>query len=226
MKFCTSCGKQNDDQAAFCTGCGQRFSSDSSSPSAQQQEQPWTSGQSTQPTNLMFTTEREPGAHQHMLTDVSLKDASGKVLLVARKQSLLHENYNLVNAQEQVVGYISSKRHLTNISLNVENDTHSVQQIIKVSTEHRRGIPPNCWVEDTSGNKQLSIVYTNSFLGFFAAKVPDGSKLFEASLNSEAGGIRAELDALSHRAYSINLFDTGFSAIMLLSILVALYSAG
>jgi zinc-ribbon domain len=226
MKFCASCGKQNEDQAAFCTSCGQKFYSDSLFPSAQQQTQPFTSGQPTQSTNLMFTTERIFGAHEHIPTDVCLKDASGNVLLVAKKESLLHENYNLVNAQEQPVGYISSKRHLTSLSFNVEGDTHDIQQTIKVSAERRRGHPPNCWVEDTTGNKQLSIVFTNGYFGFFAAKVADNTKIFEAYLNNDLGGIRAELEALSHRPYSIKLFDPGFSNIMLLSTFVALYSAG
>ena len=221
MKFCTSCGKENDDQAIFCSGCGQKFPVDSIAPTTiqqQQLQQPSMVEQTDQLTGTVFTTERGPGAHQHMLTDVFLKDASGKALFAARKQSLLHENFNIVDAQEQVVGYISSKQHLTHVSLNVENDTHNVQQIIQVKT--RRGHFPDCWVEDPSGNKLMSIGYAGGMFNFSCVDM-NGSKIFDASANNQGGGIISGMNALNRRSYFINLFDQSLPLPTLLSIIVA-----
>jgi hypothetical protein len=228
MKFCSSCGKENNDQAIFCSGCGQKFPDGSFAPSTIQQHQPSIVGQTNQPMGTVFTTERGPGAHQHVLTDVFLKDVNGKVLLVARKQSLLHENFNIVDVQEQVVGYITSKQHLTHVSLNVENDTHNVQQIIQVKSMHQRGRPPDCWVEDPCGNKQYSIEYTGGMFKIFDFSCVDmnGSKIFDASINNQGGGIMSDMSALSHRSYSINLINSNFSPTMLLSIIVAVLGPG
>ena len=109
VKYCIHCGKANDDQAVFCIACGQRFPDQTPPPSVQQAVP--APAPSSQATNV-FTAEIGPGAHEHMLTDVHLKDSTGKVLLVARKKSLLHAEYTVVDGDEGVIGFIEQKEQL------------------------------------------------------------------------------------------------------------------
>ncbi len=121
VKYCIQCGKPNDDQAVFCTACGQRFP-DQSSPAVPQTVVP-----AVTQTSSLYTAEMGTGAHKHMLTDVYLRDPSGKVLLVARRQSILHQDYTIVDGNENVMGFIESKGHLTHTSLNLQDANHNVQ---------------------------------------------------------------------------------------------------
>ncbi len=211
MKFCVHCGKENDDQAIFCTACGEKFV-DSSSFHPQIQNP-----------GISLTSEIGPGAHKHTLTDFYLKDSSGQVRLVARKPSLLHGNYDLVDKDGLAVGYITPKEHLGHKSLIVETSTHVAEHVVQASNIRQSGIPPKCWVEDPNGNKELTIEYTESFLGFSGIST-NGTKIFDASANS-SGGIVSELNAVANRSYSISLFDPGFSDGTLLAILLAVQPA-
>ena len=219
MKFCVNCGKENGDQAEYCAACGSRFPSD---PSFSAQQAHTDDSNQTQPG--LFTVERGPGAHEHILSDFYLKDSGGRLVLAAKKQSLLHASFNIVNSQEEIMGFITPKQHLSHKSLNVESETHEIQQTVQVSTIRGKGQPPKCWVEDSSGSKQFSIVYENSFFAFSGVRV-DGSRIFDAAIKNDSGGIRSALTALFERTYSINLLDPTFSKVTLLTIFIAVQPA-
>jgi hypothetical protein len=214
VKYCTQCGKPNDDQAVFCTACGQRFPGQTAPAVPQAGAAP-----AAQPSQL-FAAELRPGAHKHMPTDVYLTDSSGKVQLVARKQSLLHQDYTIVDGNESVTGFIKSEGHLTHTSLNVQDANHSTQASVQLGRIEQQGRAPNCWLEDAGGNKQASIAFTNGILGFSAIK-PDGSRIFDAAL-SRGAGVKQMLDALESKSYAIELFDSGFSLPTLVTIIAAI----
>lgn len=227
VKYCTKCGKQNDDEAVFCAACGQKFQ-DESAPSTVQQSASVAVG--AQPSTLL-TVERGPGAHGHMLTDVYLKDASGKVLLVARKPSLLHRDYVIVDGNEAVVGFLKPSTHLTHSGMSLEDSNHNLQAVIQQSNIEsstqvgliRQRNPPKCWIEDAKGNKVGSIVFTNWVFGFSCVK-QDGSRAFDASLTGGAG-LRQELSAMERRTYAVALFDPGFPLTTLVAINVVVGGA-
>jgi hypothetical protein len=166
-----------------------------------------------------------------MLTDVYLKDASGKVLLVARKPSLLHRDYVIVDGNEAVVGFLKPSTHLTHSSMSLEDSNHNLQAVIQQSNIGsstqvgliRQRNPPKCWIEDAEGSKVGSIVFTNWVLAFSCVK-QDGSRAFDASLTGEAG-LRQELSALERRSYAVTLFDPGFPLTMLVAINVVVGGA-
>lgn len=217
VKYCTSCGKQNEDQAVFCLGCGRRFS-DESTPAVQQAGNA-AAASPPQPASL-FTIEKGPGAHAHMDTDAYLKDPAGKVLLVARKESLLHENYTIVDGDGAVKGLIEHKTHLTHSELCLEDADHKVQGSVQVSSIRTAGLPPNCWIEDANGGRQGSVMFTNGLLGFSGVKI-DGSRVFDASFTS-GPGLREVMTAMEHRAYAVDLVDSSFPLPMLLTIVLAI----
>jgi zinc ribbon protein len=214
VKYCVQCGKPNDDQAVFCTACGQKFP-DQAPPAV-----PLTAAPVVTQTSSLYTAEMGTGAHKHMLTDVFLKDASGKVLLVARRQSILHQDYTIADGNESVTGFIESKGHLTHTSLNVLDANHNMQGSIRLSNVEQKGSPPNCQLEDTGGNKLGSIVFTMGMLGFSAVRL-DGSRIFDARL-SAGSGVRQSLDALEKRSYAIELLDPQFPLPTILAIIAAL----
>jgi len=228
VKYCMSCGKQNEDQAAFCTACGKRFQDE---PSASQVQQNAAASATTQQSTLL-TAEKGPGAHKHMLTDVFLKDSSGKVLLVARKPSLLHENYDIVDGNEGVAGFMKPIHHLTHSGLGVEDGSHTLQAAVQRSNIESssqlgpltRQNPPNCWIEDPVGNKLGALIFTNWVLGFSAVK-PDGSRIFDVSLTGGTG-LRQQLSAMENKTYAVNLYDSTFPLPTLLAVIVVVDKIG
>jgi hypothetical protein len=163
-----------------------------------------------------------------MDTDVYLKDASGEVLLVARKPSLVHGDYVIVDGNESVVGFLKPSRHLTHSGMSLEDSNHNLQAAVQhgfsSTTQvgpYRHWNPPKCWIEDAKGNKICSIVFTNGLLGFSCVK-QDGltqRRVFDASLASGAG-LRQELSAIARRTYAVTLLDHGFPLTTLVAISV------
>ena len=215
VKYCIHCGKQNDDQAAFCAVCGQRFPDQAAS----QVQQTGTSA----PAPSLLTAEMGTGTHEHMLTDVYLKDPAGRVLLAARKQSLLHADYTIVDGNESAVGFIEQKTHLTHKTMAIEDANRNTKGSVQVSNVSENGAPPKCWFEDASGNRLGTIVFVEGLAAFSGIKL-DGSPIFEASLSAGLG-VREAMTNWGHRAYAINLIDPAFSLPMLLTIITALDKA-
>jgi len=220
VKYCIHCGKANDDQAVFCMGCGQRFADQGASTPAQEMAQgPALPAQSPS----LLTAELGPGAHEHMLTDVYLRDQAGNLLLVARKKSLLHSEYTLVDGTEKVVGFIEPKTHLTHRTISLEDAGHNVQLAVQVSNVEKNRTPPSCWLEDPSGNRFGSIVFYGGPIAFTGVKT-DGSVMFQASM-ATGSGLRQTLSELGHKAYAISLADSGFPLAALLTVITALDQA-
>ena len=213
-KYCMRCGQANVDEAAFCTACGQGF------PALAQPVPPTPAPPPPPQAGVGYTTELVPGAHKHMLTDTCLRDATGRVLLVARKQSLLHAEYTIVDGNETVTGFMKPQSHLTHHTSIVEDAGHDLLGSVQVSNVSQDRRPPSCWVEDAGGQRVGSVLLTGG-LGAIVMARADGAPIFEASI-LEGSGVRQALSELERRAYSINLLDPGFPLPMLLGVIVAL----
>jgi len=173
---------------------------------------------------LQLMAERGPGAHQHVYTDIYLRNASGELLLAAKKPSLLHGDYTIVDGSGSTAGLLTSKTHLTHSEVTLQDANHvpqgSVQHSNFESTRrvglYSQRIPPKCWFVDASGNALGSIQFVNGVLGFSAVKA-DGMVAFSASL-SGGDGLMQEMTALEHRRFAISLVDRSFPLPMLLAI--------
>ena len=225
MKNCIACGAQNDDQSAFCTSCGHQFV-DVASPAAQGPDE------AVVQTAIQFTAERGPGARAHIISDTYLKDAVGKVVLVARKQGMMHENYAIRDGNETTTGYIETKRHLTSTTVQEEDAGHAVKSSTQISVQRRTtSIGPfqrssmnaKCSIEDPSGVQVGSVSFQNGFMNFSLTKT-DGSTIFEASLVS-GSGMMDSLSALTHLNLAIALYDKDFPLTTLLTVIVAIDQA-
>jgi hypothetical protein len=177
-----------------------------------------------QPQVSLFTTEQGEGAHKHISTDIYLKDAQGAVALVARRQSLLHEDYTIVDRTESPVGYIGHKSHLSHSSFVVEDRDHIALGSVNLSSMREKGVPPGCWVEDASGNKQATVSYMD-YLFAFSLTGLDGTSIFEAS-SVPSQGVRQAFSSVEHKAHSVRLFDQGFLLPVLLAVFVAVDTSG
>jgi len=220
-KYCMQCGKENGDDAVFCIGCGQRFPEVSPPQAPSPPQSGWAPPQPQQP--LLYTAETGPGVHQHMFTDVFLKDSAGSVILVARKPSLIHQNYNIVDANGNAVGFIESKTHLTHRSMVVEDVNHTPQGVVQLSNVSENRLPPSCWLEDANGSRTASLMYTGGRMAFVAVK-PDGSNAFDATM-AFGQSVTQELAALQHRAYTISLIDREFPLPMLVALIATVDQA-
>ena len=225
MKNCTSCGAQNDDQAVFCTSCGHQFV-DAVTPAAQG------TGEAAVQTAIQLTAERGAGAHAHIISDTYLKDAVGKVVLVARKQGVMHENYAILDGNETTTGYIETKRHLTSSTVQEEDAGHAVKSSIQISVQRRStSIGPfqrssmnaKCSIEDPSGVQVGSVSFHSGLMNFSLTRI-NGSTVFEASLVS-GSGMMDSLSALAHLNLAIALYDKDFPLTTLLAVIVAIDQA-
>ena len=216
LKLCQACGKENDDQATFCTSCGQKFP-DQPSPTVQPLDQDMF--------GLQLMAERGPGAHQHVFTDIYLRNASGELLLAAKKPSLLHGDYTIVDGNGVTAGSLTPKAHLTHSEITLQDANRvpqgSVQHNNFESSRqmglYRQRVPPKCWFVDASGNTLGTVQFVNGVLGFSAVKA-DGTVAFNASL-SGGDGLVQEMAALEHRRFAISLVDRSFPLPMLLAMI-------
>jgi hypothetical protein len=208
------CGTENEDGATFCVGCGQRFPDRVAASSTQAVAGP------AQAQPALYAAEMSSGAHAHLLTDVSLRDSTNRVVMIARKPSLLHPDYNLADGNEGVAGFIGTQTHLGHKTHSVEDANHVALGAVQVSNFSQNRAPPSCWLEDNAGNRLATIAYAEGLMAFSAVKT-DGSVLFEASM-SPGTGVRQALSELGHRAYAISLFEPGFPLPMLLATIVAM----
>jgi hypothetical protein len=214
-KYCMSCGSQNEDQAAFCAACGAPLPEVvQGAPAGSPGE-----GAAAQQAFATFTAEMGPGAHEHIFTDVSLKDDKGAVVYIAKRPSMLHENFEIVNPQGETKGRVSRKMHLTHQSFEICDPYDNVLNVFNVGTR-RRNVPPHCWLEDASKNTQGTIEWMAGFFSFGLVK-PDGSRVFNARLTTQ-GGISQKLKELGSRRYAIDLLDPAFSTMILAGTIAAI----
>lgn len=234
-KVCANCGAENDDEAIYCSSCGQRLTVQEASaepaaptpsppvappdtntaPSKAAAEVP-----SAPPAPSVFSAEMGTGTYKHLLTDVYLRDSAGSLIMVAKRQSLLNHNYRVVDASGTTIGYFSQETHLTHRTRPVEDAGHKALGVVVLGNVQKRGSPPSCWLEDSSGNRVANLAFGLGVSGFTALK-PDGSRLFEASFTTgtDAG---QTLKDLGHKAYTVTLDDPGFPRIMVLATIAAI----
>lgn len=216
-KYCIYCGQMNDDQAFFCTACGKSF------PAQQAPDSPAPIQPGPPPPSTQYTAEKGPGAHKHTLTDVYLRDSQGKLIVVARLQSLLHRNYTIVDGAEAVTGFIEEKTHITHRTFTLQDASHNSLGAVSVSNVEQNRTPPNCWVDDASGNRLANIVFTMGRMSYAALK-EDGSPFFQASLPL-GGGFKETWENATKRVYAIQVNDPSFSLQMVLTTVAALDSS-
>jgi hypothetical protein len=168
-----------------------------------------------------FVAEMVPGNHQHILTDIALSDTNGNRLLLAKKPSMLHLHFEIVDPQGAKEGEVNHKQHLTHQSFEVSDLMGSLLGRVNVGA-HRRGTPPNVWVEDSNGNKVAEFGYGIGF-GAFEWVRPDGSRAFTA----KTGDGSSLWERVQHfrRKYEVDLYDANFSPVMIVGALVAVETA-
>ncbi len=219
-KYCMSCGTPNDEPASFCTSCGKPFLGVvQSTPQSGSTESAATITPST-----TFTVEMTAGEHKHLLSNVTIRDGSGTVVCIARRPSLLHENFEVEDTEGKVIGLVNRKVHLLGNSFEMSDANGAVNRVIQIRSGHQRGGMPRCWVEDGSGNTLATLQYED-MLNFDLVK-PDGSRILRAGPSrgggSTGGGIGQTLKDLAAKRYNIELFDQSFTGFQLTGTFAAL----
>jgi len=209
-KYCTRCGKENEDQSAFCVACGAALRSANQGTSGGSP----VGGTSAQRPFATFTAVTERGGQGNAARDISLKDGKGDVVYVAKRKPL-HQGLEICDSQGVTKGKVNHKMHVTHGSFEVCDEYGKVLTVIG-SGLHQKWSPPNCWLEDAEGNKQGKFEFTRS--GVFVLVRSDGTEVFEARLTGLEGGegFVQRLMALATRGYTIEVFDSSFSALMLM----------
>jgi len=215
-KYCTRCGKQNEDQSAFCVACGAALPEEGQGPPAGSPVE----SALVQPPLVTFTAEKRPLEQGHAFPDISLKDDKGDVVYVAKRRAL-HQSFEIYDSQGETKGSVNHKMHVTHGSFEVCDPYSNVLSVIGIGP-HQKMSPPNCWLEDADGNRQGKFEFTGS--GTFGLVRSDGTKVFDARLTglTAGGGIVQRLKALSSRNYAIDVFDPSFSALMLMGAIAAI----
>lgn len=204
--YCPSCGKLNEDDAAYCVACGKALARTAG-------------GYQGGPPAVRYTAEMVPGQHEHILSDTALRDEKGADIYVARRLSMLHLNFDVLDPQGRACGHVSHKAGLAHISFEVSDTMGSILCVVKAGTVRSRGRVPDCWIEDTNGNRQGTFQFQIGILSFVLRR-PDGSPVFGAQV-STVGGLDQRLHELGSRRYAITLFDPGYPILELMGVIVA-----
>jgi len=218
-KYCMRCGRQNEDQAAFCVACGNAF------PAVQLDTSAGPSGEApvAQAPSATFTVTTGPYGQGHGVPVISLMDSKGAVVYIAKRKPL-HQSFEIFDPQGEKRGLVNFKMHVTHTSFEVCDPYENVLNVISAGP-HMKGRPPNCWLEDGGGNKQGKFEFAG--WGAFGLVKSDGTKVFDARLKGfEAGeGMFERLKALAARSYDIVLLDSSFSTLMLMGSMAAIEAA-
>ncbi len=196
-KFCTSCGRESGDEAAFCEGCGHPFPSSAQAPASAG------SVPSDLPPSKRFTAQLMAGEHKHILLDLVLTDDSAGTAAVATKTSMMHEKYDVKDSEGRLMGRVERKMHFNEDSFPIADGSDNVLWVVQ-SKGGGKGRRPAIWIEDSAGNSQADLQYDG--LASFNLVKFDGTPVLRAEI-SAGGGIRDELSSLSTRKYAISLFD-------------------
>jgi len=175
----------------------------------------------TQP-SARLVAESVPGNHEHVLSDISLMDATGSQVLLAKKPSMMHFHFDVLDARGDKKGEVNHKTHLTNQDFEVSDSSGALLGTVRVGV-HQKGRPPNAWMEDQAGNKIAKFVFEFSILNFGLVKT-DGSRVFDARMGG-GSGIVGNLQSIGKKRFEIDLFDPSFSLLLLIGSIAALDSA-
>jgi hypothetical protein len=163
------------------------------------------------------------GEHKHILSNMVVKDDTGAVVFTAKRPSLLHENFDVFDAEGRPLGRVNRKVHLMGSSFEIIDAGQNVISVVEIRGSHQKGRPPNCWLEDSGGGKQATLEF-DGLLSFHLLKL-DGSKIFSASIAFEGGGIRQEFLDFTAKRLLIEVFDQTFYGLQLVGTLAALDTA-
>ena len=182
--------------------------------------------EASQPT--FYTIVRGSGDRdqEHMDTDLSFKDSTGRIVLLARAQSAIgfRKNYTILDASANVLGYVETKGLLVKYTLTVFDSTRNILGYVQIGGTHDRGKTPKCSVQDANGGEIGRIAFTNNVYSLSLVRL-DGFRIFDASM-APGGGLMARLSAFGRKAYSISLFDSSFPLLVLVAIFAAVNEYG
>lgn len=206
----------NPDDAAYCQTCGALMR-------VQTQSQALQGASASFQSSTKLFAETVPGNHQHILSDITLTDAAGAQLLTAKKPSMMHEHFDILDANGEKRGEVNRKMHLAHQGFEVIDLYGSLLGTVNLGA-HQRYSPPNGWLEDQAGNKVAKFAFESSILNFALVK-NDGTKVFEARIGG-GSGVFGTLQSIGKKRFEIDLYDQNFSELLLIGAMAALDSAG
>ena len=229
---CNVCGYTNPDEAVFCMGCGSRLQGVQAQTGWQgQAQQPNTSTPaptltpqrpdgSTAPI-ASYVAQLQTGKHKHVFTDIGFKDKGGRDVLVARKQSLLGFEYEVVDEYGNLIGHV--KQHP--VSLHNTFDATGAQRELVGRVKHQllgqMIFQDNFWLEDAGGERTVSVSGDAFNSEFTLTSAATGGLLATVKLDFPGGFLR-NLTAYNLGRYKIEVYSNELSPLMLAAFLVAL----
>jgi hypothetical protein len=196
-KFCMKCGRENTDQSAFCEACGAPF------PEVQPPPAPPQSVKS-------FVVVKVAGEHQHVVSDYAFDGPDGRRTMTARKTSMIHETYDIVDAGGYAVAKLNHKTHLTSTEMEIYDSAQNLVYVVHFKGRQQgTGFArfPNTWVTDASGNTVASVTFSRPI--DFQVSRADGSPIMTAVAALE-GGVLNEMVELSFSRCEVKVLDTSF----------------
>ncbi len=194
MKTCPGCGKGNDDAAAFCIYCGTALPQ--GGPSAQTRSPP--------PTGKVLEFGTSHGQHKFILGSVDFVDETGAPVYTASRESALHENYTITQADSKVC-FMKHKLHLGGYSFELQDGSGTAIGVLRCESR-KRGVIPKYWFEDRRGDTQAILTWEEGAMAFAISDLGQSQTYAEAVANLP-GGIRADLEAMGHHRFTLSVPD-------------------
>jgi hypothetical protein len=204
-KYCTHCGTQNDDQALFCTACGQKLV-DQGTPVAQGVGPSASTAPASQaPAAKVLRFTLSHGDHKFILGSVDFQDESGRTIYTASRESALHENYTLTQGEGKLL-LMKHKVHLNGYSFEMQDGSGAPAGEIHCQFTGTKGQLPKYWYTDPQGNSQAAIIWEAGTIRF-AICDPNSNQVY-AQLSAELpGGVMGDLKALNYRRFTVSIVE-------------------
>jgi hypothetical protein len=204
-KYCTRCGTQNDDEAQFCTACGQRLVDQGALNPQGADALPPSPPASRETAAKVFRFSMSHGDHKFILGSVDFQDESGRVVYTASRESALHQNYTLTQGESRFL-FMKHKLHLSGYTFEMQDGSGAPAGEIHCRFTGRKGQLPEYWYTDPQGNSQAAIAWEEGTIRFVIGD-PNSTRVFATVSAELPGGVMGDLKALSKRRFMVSAVE-------------------
>lgn len=204
VKYCIRCGAQNDDQALFCTSCGQRLA-DQGMLAGDASVAPSAASAPTVPSARVLRFGLAHGDHKFVMGSVDFQDESGKVVYSASRESALHENYTVFEGETKLL-YMKHKTHLNASTFELQDGSGAPLGELRCKYSRWQGQLPEFSYADPEGNSRAAVVWERRTFSFAIAD-PTSAQVFAQASSDVPGGVTGDLRALIRQRHRISIAD-------------------
>jgi hypothetical protein len=140
------------------------------------------------------------GEHKFILDAVNFVDGAGTTVYVASRESVLHENYTILQGENKLL-FMQHKMSLNGFAFELQDASGAV--VGTLHSQGERGQLPRYWFTDSQGDTQAVLVWQQGAMKF-ALTDQSSSQVYAEGSVVLPGGF-GDLKAMVHKRYSLSI---------------------